>query len=126
MSVWKKIFAKTEGASTYSEVTIACAIQVSFKAKTEDTALVCNEAQKYYCKFKSIQILDGRQGNCFTSRENDVCRNRLPHRLSKKDCCCGVNMGQGWGDDCTRCPHHGEGTSSYLNIFEKRICNGFV
>lgn len=29
-------------------------------------------------------------------------------RLSKKDCCCGMNMGQGWGDDCSRCPQHGE------------------
>nr|CAI5824069.1 unnamed protein product [Callosobruchus analis] len=33
-------------------------------------------------------------------------------RLSRKDCCCGVNMGQGWamfdGDDCIRCPQYGE------------------
>ncbi|KAB0800679.1 hypothetical protein PPYR_06418 [Photinus pyralis] len=53
--------------------------------------------------------IDGRQGNCFTSRSpSGLCKNSLPMRLSKKDCCCGVNMGQGWGDNCTRCPLHGE------------------
>ncbi|XP_018328225.1 fibrillin-2 isoform X2 [Agrilus planipennis] len=57
---------------------------------------------KTYC-------IDGRQGFCYTSRSpNGYCRNRLPMKLSKKDCCCGVNMGQGWGEDCVRCPLHGE------------------
>ncbi|KRT83823.1 EGF-like domain containing protein, partial [Oryctes borbonicus] len=66
---------------------------------------LCNQGfiqsqDKTYC-------IDGRQGFCYTSRNNGICNNRLPMRLSKKDCCCGVNMGQGWGDQCDRCPQHG-------------------
>ncbi|XP_017775669.1 PREDICTED: fibrillin-2-like [Nicrophorus vespilloides] len=53
--------------------------------------------------------IDGRQGYCYTMRENNQCHYHLPHKLSKKDCCCGVNMGKGWGDNCDRCPEHGEG-----------------
>lgn len=65
--------------------------------------------------------LDGRQGNCFTTRgPGGYCTNPLPMRLSKKDCCCGVNMGQGWGEDCTRCPLHGEGE---LNLILQPILN---
>ncbi|GJQ88324.1 hypothetical protein Trydic_g3801 [Trypoxylus dichotomus] len=67
---------------------------------------LCNQGfiqsqDKTYC-------IDGRQGFCYTTRNNGVCNNRLPMRLSKKDCCCGVNMGEGWGDQCDRCPQHGE------------------
>lgn len=53
--------------------------------------------------------IDGRQGLCYTNRSpQGYCRNNLPMRLSKKDCCCGVNMGEGWGNDCSRCPKYGE------------------
>lgn len=76
-----------------------------------------NTANGYYCLCNPGFIqsqdrtycIDGRQGSCYTSRVGDYCRNQLSHRLSKKDCCCGVNMGQGWGPDCDRCPQHGEG-----------------
>ncbi|XP_065169457.1 fibrillin-2-like [Atheta coriaria] len=75
-----------------------------------------NTANGYYCLCNPGFIqsqdrtycIDGRQGSCYTSRVGDYCRNQLSHRLSKKDCCCGVNMGQGWGPDCDRCPQHGE------------------
>lgn len=57
---------------------------------------------------------DGRQGLCYTERTpQGYCRKNLQVRLSKKDCCCGLNMGQGWamfeGDECIRCPEFGEG-----------------
>lgn len=49
--------------------------------------------------------LDARQGNCYTSvTRTGQCKNRLPIKLSKKDCCCGMNMGKGWGDNCDICP----------------------
>ncbi|XP_018574078.1 fibrillin-2-like [Anoplophora glabripennis] len=61
---------------------------------------------KTYC-------IDGRQGLCYTERTHQgYCTNSLQVRLSKKDCCCGFNMGQGWamfeGDECIRCPEFGE------------------
>ncbi|CAH1374115.1 unnamed protein product [Tenebrio molitor] len=53
--------------------------------------------------------IDGRQGLCYTRRSHQgYCQNSLPMRLSKKDCCCGVNMGEGWGGECSRCPKFGE------------------
>ncbi|CAB3384639.1 Hypothetical predicted protein [Cloeon dipterum] len=52
--------------------------------------------------------IDARQGSCYTSLSNfGQCRNRLTMRLSKKDCCCGMNMGKGWGEDCEICPSNG-------------------
>ncbi|XP_003250904.3 fibrillin-2 [Apis mellifera] len=52
--------------------------------------------------------IDGRQGLCYTSvNRNGQCKNRLAMRLSKKDCCCGKNMGRGWGDECYICPNPG-------------------
>ncbi|KAF7284743.1 hypothetical protein GWI33_021612 [Rhynchophorus ferrugineus] len=56
---------------------------------------------KKYC-------IDGRQGLCYTQRTpGGYCRDELQYRLSKKDCCCGQHVGQGWGDDCTPCPVYG-------------------
>ncbi|KAK3920598.1 Fibrillin-1 [Frankliniella fusca] len=53
--------------------------------------------------------IDARQGFCFASvSDAGLCQNKLPIRLSKKDCCCGVNMGKGWGDECERCPEPGD------------------
>jgi len=59
--------------------------------------------------FVYVQIyflyLDARQGHCYTLvTRTGQCKNRLPIRLSKKDCCCGMNMGKGWGDSCDICP----------------------
>lgn len=64
--------------------------------------------------------IDGRQGLCYTSRSpQGYCRNSLPMRLSKKDCCCGVNMGEGWGDECSRCPKYGEGFLFLLKLYRQ-------
>lgn len=55
--------------------------------------------------------IDGRQGVCYTAvNRNGQCKNRLAVKLSKKDCCCGKNMGRGWGDECFRCPIDGSGS----------------
>lgn len=51
-------------------------------------------------------------------------------RLSKKDCCCGMNMGRAWGDECDLCPIIGEGKRGIqiwlINFSEleeyKRLC----
>ncbi|XP_046415905.1 fibrillin-2-like isoform X1 [Neodiprion fabricii] len=52
--------------------------------------------------------IDGRQGLCYTAvNRNGQCKNRLEIRLSKQDCCCGKNMGRGWGDLCYKCPAEG-------------------
>jgi hypothetical protein len=52
-------------------------------------------------------LVDARRGNCFTTiGRNGQCRNKLAIKLTKKDCCCGINMGKGWGDNgvCEMCP----------------------
>ncbi|KAJ8945202.1 hypothetical protein NQ318_013652 [Aromia moschata] len=72
---------------------------------------------KTYC-------IDGRQGLCYTQRTpQGFCRNNLKMRLSKKDCCCGLNMGQGWamfeGDECMRCPQFGE--DDHRRLCESRV-----
>nr|CAD7423795.1 unnamed protein product [Timema monikensis] len=62
--------------------------------------------------------IDARQGNCYTSLSRGrQCRNKLEIKLSKKDCCCGMNMGKGWGENCDICPTPGEDT--YI-----RLCTG--
>ncbi|CAH0559244.1 unnamed protein product [Brassicogethes aeneus] len=62
--------------------------------------------------------IDGRQGLCYTDRSpQGYCQNSLHMRLSKKDCCCGVNMGRGWGDDCSPCPEYGEDE-------HRQLCSG--
>lgn len=82
-----------------------------FKVKTGRFALVSLiKNNRKRIKRYLHNVLDGRQELCFTTRtRSGYCRSPLQKRLSKKDCCCGVNMGQGWGDDCMRCPIHGEG-----------------
>lgn len=59
---------------------------------------------------------DARQGNCFTSVLRGICRGKLSVRLTKRDCCCGMNMGKGWGDEnnCDMCPSSDTGK---VNIF---------
>lgn len=54
--------------------------------------------------------IDVRRGNCYsTITRNGNCRNKLPIKLTKKDCCCGLNMGKGWGDGtCELCPVRGD------------------
>ena len=78
-----------------------------------------NKDPGYYCLCKPGYIpsqdqktcLDTRQGNCFTAQSrNGRCRNKLPFRLSKLDCCCGAGMGVAWGaerGDCETCPIKG-------------------
>ncbi len=60
-------------------------------------------------------LLDARRGNCFTTiGRNGQCRNKLAIKLTKKDCCCGINMGKGWGDNgvCEMCPLVSDGKIS--------------
>lgn len=58
----------------------------------------------------SLIFTDGRQGLCYTYRSpSGFCRDEIQYRLSKKDCCCGQHIGQGWGDDCAPCPEYGNG-----------------
>lgn len=53
---------------------------------------------------------DTQQGNCFTRlSSNQDCADPLPMKLSKKDCCCGKDMGKGWGNTCEHCPSQGVG-----------------
>ncbi|XP_029674893.1 fibrillin-2-like isoform X2 [Formica exsecta] len=75
-----------------------------------------NTSGGYYCHCNPGFIqsqdrkhcIDGRQGLCYTAvNRNGQCKNRLAMRLSKKDCCCGKNMGRGWGDECFICPNPG-------------------
>ncbi|XP_054288254.1 fibrillin-2-like [Macrosteles quadrilineatus] len=64
--------------------------------------------------------IDARQGNCFLSvTPSGVCHNELQMRLSRRDCCCGMNMGKAWGDDCQLCPEHDE--EGY-----RKLCGGGV
>ncbi|XP_035710508.1 fibrillin-2 isoform X2 [Folsomia candida] len=73
-----------------------------------------NTEQGYYCicdrGFIPSQdrkfCIDARQGNCFTSVLRGICRGKLSVKLTKRDCCCGMNMGKGWGDEnnCEMCP----------------------
>ena len=53
---------------------------------------------------------DARRGNCYTDLVLGACRNPLQFQLTKLDCCCGANLGKGWGKDaCEPCPQPGEG-----------------
>lgn len=40
-------------------------------------------------------------------------------RLSKRDCCCGRNMGKGWGPDCMPCPI--TGSHDYMLLCRERF-----
>uniref|UniRef100_A0A8D9AG89 Fibrillin-2 n=2 Tax=Cacopsylla melanoneura TaxID=428564 RepID=A0A8D9AG89_9HEMI len=56
-----------------------------------------------------MSCIDARQGSCYTYLTSDnQCKNKLPIKLSRKDCCCGKNMGKAWGDECLQCPIMGE------------------
>ncbi|XP_014244418.1 fibrillin-2-like [Cimex lectularius] len=62
--------------------------------------------------------IDARQDYCYTTvSRSGVCQQKLSMRLSKRDCCCGMNMGQAWGHNCDLCPIQGE--SKY-----KALCGG--
>ncbi|XP_035216115.1 fibrillin-1-like [Stegodyphus dumicola] len=59
--------------------------------------------------------LDTRQGNCYVDVMGGQCRNPLAVRLSKVECCCGENMGKGWGEQpCETCPLPGSKAHSQL------------
>lgn len=90
----------------------------------------------YYCEclpgFIPTQdqraCLDARQGHCYLDLDLNLgppqCRNKLPNRLSRIDCCCGGFMGVAWttsdGDGnnqagpCDPCP--AMGTREYDNL----------
>lgn len=38
-------------------------------------------------------------------------------KLSKKDCCCGKDMGKGWGNTCEHCPTQGIGKILIIDTF---------
>jgi hypothetical protein len=42
---------------------------------------------------------------------NGQCRNKLSIKFTKKDCCCGINVSKGWGDNgvCEMCLLVGDG-----------------
>lgn len=70
---------------------------------------------------KQCTISDARQGNCYTSlSRNGECQGQLALKLSKKDCCCGVNMGRAWGDNCDECPMPGDGRYIKRKKFSKK------
>ncbi|CAL1273321.1 unnamed protein product [Larinioides sclopetarius] len=59
--------------------------------------------------------LDTRQENCYIDLINGQCKNPLAVRLSKVECCCGENMGKGWGaQPCQACPLPGSKPYSQL------------
>lgn len=56
-------------------------------------------------------VTDARQGKCFVNLDGkNQCIEPLSINLSKMDCCCGRNMGKGWGDTCEKCPPTSSGT----------------
>ncbi|KAL1454136.1 hypothetical protein WDU94_010417, partial [Cyamophila willieti] len=64
-----------------------------------------------------MSCIDARQGSCYTALTSDnQCKNKLPIKLSRKDCCCGKNMGKAWGDECLQCPVMGEGKCSASSV----------
>jgi hypothetical protein len=55
-------------------------------------------------------LVDTQQGQCYTRlTSSEDCSDPLPMKLSKKDCCCGKDMGKGWGSTCEHCPLQGMG-----------------
>ncbi|XP_050520393.1 fibrillin-2-like isoform X2 [Daktulosphaira vitifoliae] len=75
-----------------------------------------NTDSSYYCICKQGFVptndrkgcIDTQQGNCYTKISPDQeCTSPLPIKLSKKDCCCGKDMGKGWGNLCEQCPTQG-------------------
>lgn len=66
--------------------------------------------------------IDARQGNCFLSVTRGICHDPLSIRLSKRDCCCGMNMGKAWGDQCDLCPPHDD--DAYESLCGDRTISG--
>ncbi|XP_069699509.1 fibrillin-2-like isoform X2 [Periplaneta americana] len=78
---------------------------------------VCN--QGFIPSQDRKNCIDARQGNCFTLvTRAGQCKNKLPIKLSKQDCCCGMNMGKGWGDHCELCPI--PDTDAYQRLCQRR------
>ncbi|KAF6210291.1 hypothetical protein GE061_013395 [Apolygus lucorum] len=82
-----------------------------------DNGRCVNTVGSYYCicdpgfitNRDNTGCIDARQDYCYTSfRRGGSCRDALPMRLSKRDCCCGVNMGKAWGGGCEECPLQGD------------------
>jgi len=54
---------------------------------------------------------DTQQGDCYArvGAAAGGCAAPLAARLSKKDCCCGKDVGVAWGNACETCPARGTG-----------------
>ncbi|XP_073977329.1 fibrillin-2-like isoform X3 [Rhodnius prolixus] len=66
----------------------------------------------------STACIDARQGTCYTAvSKAGMCMHSLLVRLSKRDCCCGMNVGKAWGENCSLCPLQGE-------VSYTRLCGG--
>ncbi|XP_025412034.1 fibrillin-2-like isoform X2 [Sipha flava] len=92
-----------------------------------------NTDSSYYCICKQGFVptadrkgcIDTQQGNCFTRlTSNGDCSEPLPIKLSKKDCCCGKDMGKGWGNTCEHCPT--QGIAEYVKLCLGGIANQTV
>lgn len=68
---------------------------------------------------------DTQQGNCYTRLTSNLdCTEPLGIKLSKKDCCCGKDMGKGWGNTCEHCPSLGMGKYCYIvNVKYNFVCD---
>lgn len=65
-------------------------------------------------------LSDTQQGICYTRvTSNQDCAEPLTMKLSKKDCCCGKDMGKGWGNTCEHCPFQGMGKYIYLYLLTR-------
>lgn len=79
--------------------------------------------------FIQLFFSDTQQGNCYTRvTSNQNCVEPLPMKLSKKDCCCGKDMGEGWGNDCEHCPSQGMGKYivKFVNLTTSNMHCGFI
>ena len=113
MNVNRRAFARMASVSTRTRVTIVSATKALYPARIARAASVRSDE---LCRSRTCLIVyrlaDARRGNCFTTiGRNGQCRNKLSIKLTKKDCCCGINMGKGWGENgaCELCPLMGEG-----------------
>lgn len=75
-----------------------------------DNSVEKRKISKLPIVFSRNSSTDTQQGNCYTQlTSNQDCVEPLGMKLSKKDCCCGKNMGKGWGNTCEHCPSQGMG-----------------
>jgi hypothetical protein len=102
----REFAGETESALTLTKAITVSATGASFQLKIEKYALVMLSYSPtltrlvVYVFFLTLMIpllceSDARQGNCFTSVLRGICRGKLSARLTKRDCCCGFNMGKG-------------------------------